>query len=323
MDNTGQVFTIDALLALILITILIGISANTMGIVGDKIIEYSSEQSIQRIAGDSADVLIKTPGAPENWENYKYFTNITPGLADIEKGTNKFGNLLSMKKISSLKKNPELIKRLLPEGMECSLMIYPTNTSLPVIDVINKNPHKRDVTVVNRTVLYDYKLIDIYTNIKLDNFNKMRSPYICTHSYKNLYSHKLPDFNKRKSGWICNAFNIDVEDIKSKDFYILTDPAVNYNTDFHASWMLDTPNKITNKPQNFTSNPILINSIISELSENSYREIFVLHISVDGNIKQTFNTYIVGVPKGTPTQDVRLDNINPQPAFLIMKLWMK
>lgn len=115
-DNNGQIFTIDALLALLLITILIGVSANTMGIVGDKILEYSSEQSIQRIAGDTADVLIKTPGEPENWENYKYFTNIIPGLADIENGTNKFGNLLSMRKIFSLKKNPELIKRLLPEG---------------------------------------------------------------------------------------------------------------------------------------------------------------------------------------------------------------
>ena len=60
------------MLALLLITVLIGVSANTMGIVGNKISEYSSEQSIQRIADDTADVLIKTPGIPENWENYKY-----------------------------------------------------------------------------------------------------------------------------------------------------------------------------------------------------------------------------------------------------------
>jgi len=202
-------------------------------------------------------------------------------------------------------------------------MIYPTNTSLPVIEVISKTPHKRDVTVFNRTVLYDYKLIDIYTNIKLDNSHRNGSEYVCTHSYRNLHPHKLPDFNNRKSGWLCTAFNIDLEDIKSKDFYILTDPALKYNTNFHASWILDTPNKITNNSQNFTSNPILINSIISELSENRNREIFVLHISINGNIKQTFNTYIVGVPRGTSARDIRLDNINPQPAFLIMKLWIK
>jgi hypothetical protein len=172
-------------------------------------------------------------------------------------------------------------------------------------------------------VLYDYKLIDIYSNIKHYNSHSNGSEYLCFHSYMNLYPHKPPDFNIRKSGWLCAAFNIELEDIKSKDFYILTDPAVNDNTNFHASWILDSPNKITNNSQNFTSNPILINSIISELSENRNREIFVLHISISGDIKQTFNTYIVGVPRGTSARDVRLVNINPQPAFLIMKLWMK
>ena len=37
LDNIGQLFTIDALLALVLITVMIGVSANTMGIVGNKI----------------------------------------------------------------------------------------------------------------------------------------------------------------------------------------------------------------------------------------------------------------------------------------------
>ena len=216
MDNSGQIFTIDTLLALLLITLLIGVSANTMGIVGDKILEYSSEQSIQRIASDTADVLIKTPGTPENWENYNYFTNITPGLADIGNGTNKFGNILSMRKITYLKKNPKLIKRLLPENMDCSLIIYPTNISLPVIEVINKIPLKGDVSIVNRTVLYDYKLIDIYQKIKPDNSQINGSEYVCTHSYTNLYSHKPPDFNNRKSGWLCNVFDIDLEDIRFK-----------------------------------------------------------------------------------------------------------
>ncbi len=319
----GQLFTIDALLALLLITVLIGVSANTMGIVGNKISEYSSEQSIQRIADDTADVLIKTPGIPENWENYKYLDNITPGFADTENGTTKFGNTLSMNKISSLRENLKLIKQLLPAGMECSLMIYPTNTSLPVIEVINKTPSNGDVTIINRTVLYDYNLFDIYTTIKPDILHGDGSEYVCTHSYTDTYNHQPPDFKNRKSGWVCVAFNIDSEDIKSKDFYILTDPAVNDNLDFHASWILDTPYKTIVTAQNFTSNPITINSIISELSENKNREIFVLHIFVNGDIKKKFNTYIVGVPKGTSTNNIRLANMNPQPAFFVMKLWMR
>ena len=322
LDNTGQLFTIDSLLALLLITVLIGVSANTMGIVGNEILEYSSEQSIQRIATDTADILIKTPGAPDNWEKYIYFKNITPGLADIENGTNKFGNRLSMDKIFSLKQNPELIKQLLPADMDCSLMIYPTNTSIPVIEVINKNPPKGDVTVINRTVLYDYKLIDIYSNIKPD-ISYIGSEYVCTHSCMDPDLHQPPNFSNRKPGWLCAAFQIDSEDINSKDFYILTDYRGTANSDFHASWILDTPNKTNVNSNNFTANPIMINSIISELSEKQNREIFVLHIYLSGDIKKIFNTYIVGVPRGTPAMDVRLDNMDPQPAFFIMKFWIK
>lgn len=319
MDTNGQIFTIDALFALLLITVLIGFSANTMGIVDNKIQEYSSEQAIQRIAVDMVDILIKTPGAPDNWENYKYLKDATPGLADIENGTNKFGNKLSMRKITSLKANPELIKQLLPAGMDCNLMIYPINTSLPAIEVINKNPPNGDVTVVNRTVLFDYKLIDVYSCITPCTHGNGQE-YVCIHSTN---QHLPPDFKNGKSGWLCAAFCIDSEDIKSKDFYILTDPEVNDVSYSHLSWILDKPNKTILYSQNFTSNPIVINSIISELSEKQKREIFVLHVFLGGDIKKTFKTYIVGVPRGTSTKYVRLDNINPQPGFFIMKLWMK
>ena len=54
------------------------------------------------------------------------------------------------------------------------------------------------------------------------------------HSYTDSYQHQPPDFNNRKSGWVCAAFNIDSEDIKSKDFYILTDPELDDNSDFHC-----------------------------------------------------------------------------------------
>ncbi len=62
LDDLGQLFTIDAMFALLLITVLIGISASAMDIAGNKIHVYSSEQSLQRVAVDSADILIKTPG---------------------------------------------------------------------------------------------------------------------------------------------------------------------------------------------------------------------------------------------------------------------
>ncbi len=294
-----------------------------MDIAGDKIIEYSTEQSFQRIAENMADILIKTPGNPEHWENNRCLATITPGLADFQNGTNRFGNILNMKKISYLKDNPMLIKKLLPLGMECSLSIYPTNTSQSIIEVINDKIPSGDVCVVNRTVLYDYGLIDICSNINPNEFYGNGSKYVCTHAHMNYYKHECPDFNNRKSGWLCNAFNLDLEDINSKDYYLLTDPHnLIYNSDFQSCWIIDTPNNTTYNSHNFTSNPIIINSFFSKLSGNNSREIFVLHVFTNGDIEKTFNTYIVGVPKGTPIKDVRIENIKPQSAFFILKLWM-
>ena len=61
-------------------------SADAMDIVGNKIYDYSTENSLDRIANDAADILINTPGSPENWEEIKYGTRITPGLAKYEIG---------------------------------------------------------------------------------------------------------------------------------------------------------------------------------------------------------------------------------------------
>ena len=67
----------------------------------------------------------------------------------------------------------------------------------------------------------------------------------------------------------------------------------------------------------------MINSRILELSGNNTKEIFVLHVFTSGDIEKTFNTYLIGVPKGTSPKDVRIDNIKPQTAFFVLKLWME
>ena len=323
MDNFGLVFTIDAMFALLIITLLIGISANAMDIAGNKIREHSFEQSFQRIALDTADVLIKTPGVPEDWEEGKDLSTVTPGLAEVDNGTHRVvENTLSNSKISCLKENHEILKKMLPTGMDYSLMLYPINNSLPIIEVINKDPPSDvgDVLVVNRTILYDYMLMYPFLTIKPATYLGNSSlKYICTHSHMDYYRHQWPDFKKKKSGWLCSAFKIDLKDLNSHDFYILTDPPILVG---NPQWILDTPDNTTYNSKNLASNPILINDRISAIKGNKSSEIFVLHVFMSGDPENTFNTYIIGVPKGTPTQDVRIEYMEPQPAFFVLKLWM-
>jgi hypothetical protein len=49
-DNSGQVFSIDLLFALVIITVIMGMSANAMDIAGGKIVDYSAGRSLDRIA---------------------------------------------------------------------------------------------------------------------------------------------------------------------------------------------------------------------------------------------------------------------------------
>jgi hypothetical protein len=328
LDDSGQLFTIDAMFALILITVLIGISANAMDIAGNKIHDYSSEQSLQRVAADTADVLIKTPGSPENWEMMKTVNWVTPGLAELQIGTKMtLVNTLSFKKVARLKENPYLLKKMFPAATGYSIMIYPMDQSIPSIEVQNRNPPKdtADIVVVNRTILYDYMFMDTYISIKPDYYGKRGdgSEYFCTHSNMAFFNHKRPDFKNHKSGWICSPFSIELDDINSKDFYILTDPPLfNDNYVWSARWIIDKPDKITKTSEKFSSTPIQINTKISEFSGNNTREVFVLHVLTSGDPEKTFNTYLVGVPKGTPPINVRLDCMKPQPAFFVLKLWV-
>jgi hypothetical protein len=307
----------DALLSLLLITVIIGVSADAMDIAGNKINYFCSENSNERIAGDLAEVLIKTPGSPENWEEIKYFNRVTPGLRDIK---SKYAdNKLSMAKINYLKSNSNLIDKMIPEGMNCSLMIYPIDPSLPAITVINRtSKDEADVYIVNRTVSYEYSLYDIYSTIIMDmgdNFNE--TEYICPHPSMNFNTHKRPDFKKSKPGWICKPFKISAEDVNSTDFYLITSPPI--LNDKNSSWLIDKPDNATGSTQKFSKSPVNINSRIKEIWDGN--GLLVLHVYISGESFNRFNVYLVGVPSGTPENNIKVDYIGLKSAYFILKIW--
>ncbi|MBU2559367.1 hypothetical protein KKA03_00555 [archaeon] len=65
----AQLFTLDLLLALVPLTIAIGISASAMSGVAIQMSDYTSWYSNNRMINDAMDVLIKTPGDPPDWNS--------------------------------------------------------------------------------------------------------------------------------------------------------------------------------------------------------------------------------------------------------------
>lgn len=295
MDRFGQLITIDLMLALIIITLIIGISANAMDIVGNRIQFYSSEHSMQRIVEDAANILIKTPGNPEHWEGYGEVNDITPGLAELSDDNGKLNsNMLSREKIFSLKQNPKLMDKLFPSYMGASLVIYPCNSSLPTIVIMNKtHTNPTYVYSVNRTVLYNYGRVSPYLTIRPNN--SLDNGYICAHSFLTFDKHQRPNFNKKISGWICLPLNVRQKDIHSTDFYILTDPP--NIKDNSAVWLMDRSDNITENIRRFEASPVLVTPVISGLLKNDSNDVIILHVFMSGDVNKLFNAYLVGVPK--------------------------
>lgn len=317
-ENKGQIFSIDTLFALILITIVIGMSADALDIVNFKISDYSAGKSLDRIAIDAADILIDTPGS-QDWEKSNSTQFVTPGLAQDNNGSKNTTKVLSFAKIAQLKtRYPELMGNVLPRGGNSSLTIYPMNSTLKPLEVGNGTPAPdvTEVAVVNRSVLVNFRDFRI-----LASMGGYSSSEICPHNnYKEVSGHGKPDSNSTPC-WNCKPFKITQKDLNITEFYILTDPSA--LEDNSVRWVLDRPDNINEKEETFPAQPILVNEKIYTLMDGDEEAVLWLHVLASNESFKSFNIYMVGVPKGTPPEEVRIEYLHPYPCSFILKIWME
>jgi hypothetical protein len=67
MNDRGQVFTLDMLVALILVALMVSCSGKAFDIAVNRPGSYLARYSLERTANDAADVLVKTTGRPSIW----------------------------------------------------------------------------------------------------------------------------------------------------------------------------------------------------------------------------------------------------------------
>lgn len=326
-DNWAQVFSLDLMMALILVTIVIGLSANAIDLAGFKITDYSAGISVDRIATDAAEILVNTPGS-SGWEKSNNTLFVTPGLAEDINGSRNTTNTLSIKKISQLKNRySELMNNIIPQGGGSSLIIYPTNPALKPVEVNNETPSSNvsEIAVVNRTVLVNFNDFKILVSINTDfndlNYVSQNSSELCPHyNQKYIDKHEKPDISTKKPGWYCKHFKISQSELDTTDFYIITDPSI--PSDISARWILDGPENISELKENFQAYPLLVNDRISKILGDDNEAVLWLHVFISDTSRNSFKTYLVGVPKGTSPEKVNADYLNPQPCFFVFKVWL-
>ena len=96
MNERGQLFTLDMFFAIILTVLVVSYSGLALEQARRQGEGYVLRYSLERVANDAADVLVKTAGIPSNWE--ENVENLeTPGLSSAL-------NNLSMRKFESLRR---------------------------------------------------------------------------------------------------------------------------------------------------------------------------------------------------------------------------
>ena len=312
-NQTGQAFNLDIMLALIIIVIILGISADAIDIASYRSSEFSARFSLERVTNDAADMLIKTPGSPNNWELGKNRI-ITPGLAEIDSETGEvILNTVSMKKITVLSKNYNSLMygKVLPPGTNSRLIIYPSNPSLSPIEIMKNEPKNvLEVAVSNRTILFNF--IEIKSAIFNDLNKKSDYKFICPIfiHYNALYS---------QNRWDCQNLYITSDDLNSKDYYLIINPS---NITYNSYWVLDRPEKgIYGTEKKFSPNPININKRISYLLGKDDQGVLWFHVKNPRYIERNFDAYIICIPKDIDRRYVNLNSVYPEPWFLVLQVW--
>ncbi|WP_414468745.1 hypothetical protein [Methanobacterium sp. ACI-7] len=168
MDNKGFIFTTDLLLALIVVTLAIGMTINQYESLNYQLQDFTFRQSLDKNVNDAADYLVKNTGTPKNWEkSANPPSNYLPGLAMVDRASSAQGddNVFAVSNYLDNKKMVA-IKHLQDENKyPVSKLVNTNNYYLKVValdspykylelgqDPSTLNPSPKEIAVANRTV---------------------------------------------------------------------------------------------------------------------------------------------------------------------------
>ncbi len=320
MDQKALVFSTDLLLSLVIFSIILGLSADMIDNYSIQMQEHLSRNSHERLAREATDILIKTAGSPDNWEELSTHEVKIPGLSK------KDSNLISYKKVLQLKKDYHNLMpdNVFPSFIHTSIIIYPLNPVLEPVIIHNssKIASCSDIVVVNRTINCDFRNDEsiLLLEINPDDYNSENK------EDRHCFSKKCPHLNingdhlisdpEAEYYWICAYFQINKSQVDYNDYYIITDdPHLPKNT----GWIIDQAHNPSVVKKEFNGSLINVNSAIKTGFNGNDFEIFWLHIYFDKASSKKFKVYLVEVAPTTPQSELKAEYFQIQPCHFILK----
>jgi hypothetical protein len=293
-DNQGFVFSLDLLLALIPITIIFGAVVMNM----DNIMYLSQntilQGSLDRHASDVADALVETSGVPYNWEQTGNTSTIGLAKYDIRTGLPE-KNYLSPAKVAAMDENNlgELI------GPQYGYFLNITTTDgLTIKKLGTYNESTLNIVRVERYVLTSKleRIASIEGLIRDAGQPRTGQP--------RTYNTNFPTNN---------AY------LQIYDYWVIV---INRGYD---SAFVDVNNNRVIPPNEINQHITEIKKQINEtyLYNNTTFQDNILTVRTQSNPGASMDVYVIAAPKGTPAEQINLDNIRPRMARLILYLWIR
>jgi hypothetical protein len=288
-DSGGFAFSLDLLLALIPLTILLGMVAVNMGNILYLSENTIYQSSLQRVGSDAADALVETSGTPPDWE--KNGTLSVPGLARYDPMKNlSVKNYLAPLKIFAM--NDTELQSLVGPGYGLYLNISISNGT-PVKTWGTYNSSAANIVRIERIVLTSK--LELVTSLE-GAIRATGQPRVYTTTFPT-DQHYLQSYEY----WIL----VDNHGYKNASIDINSNIVVNTS---EINQNVTTVRKIIN-PSFLFNNTTLINNVVT--------------VRAQSDPGANMNVYVVAAFPGTPASDITLDNVQLRTSKLILYIWTR
>ena len=292
-DSLGFALSLDLLLALIPITLMLGMVAADMDNIMFQMQDTIFRGSTERVAADTVNTLLTTSGQPIDWETTG--NPIVPGLAqyDNNKGIPIEG-LISSSKLAALNNLSDMIGPGYGYNMTVSYILA-NGQNGATIKSLGNVPNAQDIIRIEKIARY----------AKLTPVSKIEGEIRGSGSSKT-YTNPPDTF---KTNYFYN---------QTYTYWIVVE-----NQGYAASNVTVSINMNT---INFTDfNPKQIDSAFLNFNQTNPNQLYTNNVTVTaGGIPGSWmNLYIVQVPKNPPTpqSEINVANTKPQPCRLELYLW--
>jgi hypothetical protein len=300
--------SLDLLLALIPITIMLGLVAADMGNIMYDTQDTIYRSSLERVSADTVNTLLKTSGDPYNWESNPSQVNVV-GVAQYDPSNkNPIEYTLSTKKMAMLKSTigQNKTQTMLGDQYGFLITLSPVNSTQNIVwNLTSTGTPKesaKDIVKIERDVLYNPFNSEVLTSIK----NAGRST-----SYKDYTS---------------TSFSTSQSDLEVYDYYLLIfdngatfRSGTSYGAFINTNRILSRDNLTGNLYKNWTV--VIPESYLK--NGTSPADNFLYLKSVSSTSTTWMDAYVIRVPQGTSPSEVTVANALPKSYRFQFYAWTK